>query len=143
MTDAETKYRVRLPDGQVFETTNLAWVKKEHPQAHIEGRIVPDAHGIGVLAPYQGEQPYDAAERRAAEAQTAEQAEQQRAAYEGMTVAELRSALASRGVETGATAKKADLIEALVNADLHGLTEGQTEPMDQAPQDAEAAEAPV
>jgi hypothetical protein len=51
------RYRYRLPDGQVFESVGLARIKRQHPNAFIEGRIEFNERGEGTLVRYQGEQP--------------------------------------------------------------------------------------
>jgi hypothetical protein len=121
MPDIETRYRVRLPDGQVFDMFNLAQIKRDHPNGYIEGRIVQDAVGIGVLTPYHGQQPYEAAEQRAQEAEEVQEdreAEAQEVVnYGGMTVAELRAELVTRGIEPGPDARKADLVSVLTTND--------------------------
>lgn len=55
MTDQ--RYRFRLPDGQVFEAVGLAKIKRQYPNAYIEGRIEFNERGEGTLVPYRGEQP--------------------------------------------------------------------------------------
>ena len=54
---SDQRYRFRLPDGQVFEAVGLAKIKRQYPNAYIEGRIEFNERGEGTLVPYRGEQP--------------------------------------------------------------------------------------
>lgn len=56
---SDHRYRFRLPDGQVFEAVGLAKIKRQYPDAYIEGRVEFNARGEGTLVPYHGEQPED------------------------------------------------------------------------------------
>ena len=53
----DQRYRFRLPDGQVFEAVGLAKIKRQYPDATIEGRVAFNERGEGTLVPYRGEQP--------------------------------------------------------------------------------------
>lgn len=104
-------YRVRLADGQVFDKHRTPeQIRQEHPGAVIEGRIALDAHGIGYVVPFQGEQPVEKTERL--------EQEQQAPDYGSMTVAQLHAELGSRGIEYPGDAKKVDLVLLLQESDL-------------------------
>ena len=100
---AET-YRVRLADGQVFDMHRTpAAIRKQYPDAHIEGRIVLDDLGQGRVVPYHGEQP--------AEPDPAEP-------YEAMTVPQLRDEIERRALDKpAADARKPELVAVLVRQD--------------------------
>lgn len=55
----DTFYVFRLPNGAVHQGSDLAYIKREHPQAVITNRVTLDALGQAEFHPYSGQQPFE------------------------------------------------------------------------------------
>lgn len=108
-----SRYRFRLADGQVFESTNTpAQIHKAHPSAVITHTVEFDAVENPILRPYT--------DTRAAVAQ------EEAGPYDGKPVIDLLAIAQERGIDLPKSSKRADVLAAL-EADDAAKRDGQGE----------------